>query len=158
MSDLLSMEQKQAILQCVHHEAKYNRLIKEDAYGPTPAYLMLDVWLGQVLGLQFKTEIYNSREITEINSTDRVKAEFCKRYSNWFVGDQLKDILFTSCYYLKSKPEEIEETEKRLVECWEFFQSLVPKISKVSAPAEEYEYVPTGVFVGDEVLYKKVKK
>jgi len=151
MSNKLSLKQKQIIINLIHFEVKYNHNIKDEAYGETPAYKDLDRWLSEILNLDFRNDIYSNPTVTEINKVQSVKEKVSKDLGNWFIGDSLRDLVFTACYHNRNSPEDIKEVEKKVTEAWLLFKSLTPKIEE-----EKEDFEDTGLVLNGEKLYRKV--
>lgn len=154
--DKLTLEQKQIIVATNHYLSKFNSKIQEEAYGDTASWKILDRWLSEILDVDYKVDIYNNKHIFELSKLDSVKSAFKQRYpdNGWYIGDALKDSLYTLCHYNMKLPDEIDRKEKELREMWSYFKSILPMYKE--APKPEEIYVMAGVTLNGEALYKKV--
>jgi hypothetical protein len=153
MTSKLTMKQKQAIIAANYGTAQFNRHVHEDAYGDTPSYKILDRWITEVIGVDYRTGVYDNASVIELNRLDNVKRAFCERYSDgWFIGDALKNRLYTLCHHNIQDEQQILAIESELKAMWDFFYSLLPK------PKDKFEYVPTGIFFEKEELFRRVEK
>ena len=151
----LSMEQKQIIVNTLYYAGKYDDKV---FYGETDtashAFNMLDEWLSQVLGVDFKQDIYNSVEVMRFNRIEDVKQTVSKMGSrSWFIGDNLKDTLARMCWQKNDNEEQILEAEFIVKETWGTFLDLYNGSSKIAGSTE---YVESGIVVNGEMLYKKL--
>lgn len=152
MTELLTIDQKKAIIACNYGIAQFGRYIDEDAYGDSPSWVILERWLNEILQLDYRTEIYNNPVISELNRLDSVKNAFRAKYNDgWFIGDALKNSLYTLVHNNVQDEKVILAKEGELKEMWIFFQSLLPK------PKTHVEYELVGELNG-ELLYRRVKK
>lgn len=127
----MTLEQKRIIIGLNHYIGEFHHRILEDAYGDHAAYLLLDKWISEVLGVDYRSDIYNNKEITEINKRDFVKNSFIKKFSQgWFIGDALKSRLYSLSYHNKQDEKSILDTENELKEMWNYFKSLSSELSE----------------------------
>jgi hypothetical protein len=162
----LTMEDKKLIITTTHWTSEYNFKLGEKfnlEYGDTGSYKMIDVWLSQILNLDFRKDIYNNSEIFEINKIDRVKDNFKVMFNRgWFIGDSMHDVIFALCYHNVQDEAKIEEAEKEIKFMLEYFVELTPKFSETQEAVETHSekelFVDAGVTLNGEKLYRKVEK
>jgi hypothetical protein len=150
----LTLEQKQIIVELNHYIGRFNSKIQAEIFGDDAAFKILDLWISETLDLDYRNDIYNNKAVLELNRIDSVKDKFKEKFNlGWFVGDALKDVVYSACHHKTSTQTEIYNVDEKLKEVWEYFKSLTPTIK-----AEEELYVPAGVVMNGEELYKKVSK
>lgn len=151
----LSMEQKQIIVNVLYYAGKYDDVVVCDETGtPNHPWNMLDEWLSQLLGVDFKKDIYGSIEVMQFNKIEGVKRTVSKMGSrSWFIGDNLKDILAGMCWQKHDSEEQILEAELLIKETWKTFLNLYNGSVKIAGSTE---YVESGIVVNGEMLYKKL--
>lgn len=149
----LSLKQKQVIIGTNHYIGQFNRLIKEETYGDSASYRILDMWLSEILDLDFKSDIYNNQSVFALSKIDSVKEKLKEKTGgSWFIGDALKDRIYTSCHENAQSEEKIKEMEEHVRSMWAYFKSLNPDVFDVR------EYIPSGVFLNGTELYMKNPK
>ncbi len=148
----LTMHQKKAIISCNYGISLYCKAFDDDdSYGDTESWKMLDVWLSEILNLDFKKDVYEGA--FDLNKKESVKKAFCAKYPHytWFIGDALTDVLYDLCRNNEQNDFEITATEEKILEMWEFFKKLNPE----HFSNESYELVGE---LNGEKLYRKVNK
>jgi hypothetical protein len=154
MNGKLTLKEKKIIVNTLHWTSEYNFRIQEDAYGNKEAWEILDEWLSQVLGVDFKKDIYGSVEVMRFNRIEDVKQTVSKMGSrSWFIGDNLKDILASMCWQKHDSEEQILDAELLVKETWKAFLDLYNGSSKIAGSTE---YVESGIVVNGEMLYKRL--
>jgi hypothetical protein len=156
----LTMEDKKLIITTNHWVSEYNFKLGEEnnlAYGDQGGWKMLDVWLSQILGFDFRKDLYQDKGIFELSKIESVKKQFREKFDRgWFIGDAMHDTLFKLCHHNIQSEEEILKTEDLIREMYEFFQNIVPTFNSKTPPAEKEKFIASGVIVDGEMLYKRI--
>jgi hypothetical protein len=154
--DKLTMIQKQIIIGTNHYIAQFNRHIEEESYGDTASYKILDRWISEILDVDYRNDIYNNMAVGQFSRIESVKNSFKKKFNgDWFIGDALKDIIYSLVHSGIEDELVIERTEQELRDMWDYFKSLVPELYPPKVGERLYE--PTQLTYDGEVLYRIVK-
>lgn len=148
----LTMEQKKIIILTNYAIGLYCNKINEDDYNNSPAFSILSKWITEIIGVDYRKDVYDNKDIVEINRIDSIKKEISKKYGSWFIGDVLSNSLYQLCFHNVQDEQQILAKEQEIKDTWNYFKSLLPK------PKENFQYVPVeGIQFNGLQLYQKIE-
>jgi hypothetical protein len=143
----LTMEQKSVVLKLCHLEFQFEKLMKEERYQNSPAWLVSERWISEVLGVDFRKDIYDNEEVKDKNR--EISRFMLNKFGEWFVGDALS-MVFVKFYMENHHSErDIVDLENKWKEIWTVFNEKTSKTRRII-------YVDSGVVFNGEKLYREV--